>query len=33
VLFEKTLPLGGWTERTAGVVLMVCGLTTLTMTG
>ena len=33
VLFEKTLPLGGWTERAAGVVLMVWGVTTLTMTG
>ena len=33
VLFEKTLPLSGWTERAAGVVLMVWGVTTLTMTG
>jgi predicted metal-binding membrane protein len=29
VLIEKTLPLGGWTERAAGVVLMVWGIATL----
>ena len=33
VLIEKTLPLAGWTERAAGIVLVVWGGLTLAMTG
>jgi hypothetical protein len=33
VLIEKTLPLGGWTEWAAGIMLVVWGGLTLAMTG